>query len=392
MNYLAGPMTRSQIPDLNRLVGARSAATGKAKPAAGDEAGTEKAAAAVGVSGGAAVRGAGTVSATRPAVPAGIQEYFLPASLSAGQAAKAAGMATTGDVKAEGIVYRPALLAQAEVRYLARKYNLEHIRPLASLLTDIGSGLVHWEDAATAPVDPKDLQSDALPRSQFSQIPGWLGDAKRLKALEADFKDWIYRSGGIRLKANESLKVYADPEVSTAEFKERCSEAARKQMGSAKDKIASDFDKKIKTLQQKQRRQELEVDAQKKELDSRRLEELGSGAEFVLGRLLGGRKKSISSSITKRRMTSQSKADLLQEQQELDDMQANLDQLAKEQNDALEALEAEWADKVGDVTEVLVSPAQQDIYIQAFGVAWQPFYQVKVGGREQEIPAFAAGG
>ncbi|MDH5507646.1 MAG: DUF87 domain-containing protein, partial [Anaerolineae bacterium] len=104
MNYLAGPLTRTQIPALNELAGAELSTAAPAKRAKQTAtASTTKKAQAT----------AGAVSSTRAAVPTGIEEYFLPNNLTLAEAAKAAGEELPASSKTQGMIYRPRLLAQA---------------------------------------------------------------------------------------------------------------------------------------------------------------------------------------------------------------------------------------------------------------------------------------
>ncbi|HOD43918.1 MAG TPA: DUF87 domain-containing protein, partial [Anaerolineaceae bacterium] len=119
MNYLAGPLMRTEIPQLNQLAGVTDlpalsqAAAPAAEPGASSapQTLTPRVDAAPGLSG-------------KPSVPAGVSEIILPADLTVGQAVEAARVQLAGAAEPEGILYRPTLLAQAEIRYLARKYNL----------------------------------------------------------------------------------------------------------------------------------------------------------------------------------------------------------------------------------------------------------------------------
>ena len=41
--------------------------------------------------------------------------------------------------------------------------------------------------------------------------------------------DWAYRSAQVIVRANEALKLYAGPEVSSAEFRTQCADVARRE-------------------------------------------------------------------------------------------------------------------------------------------------------------------
>jgi len=384
LNYLAGPLTRTQIPDLNRLagVGAAAAAVQPAKQAASGAAGVAAAPAAAQVA--ASTNG---YSLTRPATPGTLPEYFIPADFSLSQSAAMQGLPQNTPLQSTGLVYKPSLLAQAEVRYLARKYNVETSRHIACLLTVINSNLVRWEQFLWPAYQQNYLLSQPLPQTRFAPLPTWMSDVKRLKEMENDFEDWVYRSGAIRLQANETLKIYAGPEVSTADFRQKCSEAARAELQKAQDKIEATYRAKLNTFQTKITRQESEVKQQENEVNQRRLEEAGAGGELLLS-LFSKRKKSISSNLTKRRLTAQAEADLDEAKKVLKTLQTQMADLQADMKRDMAAAQEEWGRVASEVSEIPLTPAKKDIFPEFFGVAWLPYYIVPVNGQNVEIPAF----
>lgn len=395
LNYLAGPLTRVQIPALSALAGEEPAAAALNESTAGPAytrpgqptASSEQAVAVKTAASNKETAGKLDSLSSRPPVPAGIQEYFWPSDLGVSDAAQQGGLAASGPLEPSGLLYKPALLAQSEIYYLSRKQNIDFSKRVTSLVGESDIRVVRWENYLRSPVDEKSLQSDPLPSSRFSILPGWLSDAKRMKSMQDDFSDWLVRSSSIRVQANETLKVYAGPETSTAQFREMCSTAAKKLMEEEEDKVSQTFQKKLDALEEKIRKQTSEVEEQKSELSSRRLEELGTGGEFIFG-LFQGRKKSISSSISKRRMTSQAKANLEQEEDDLKSLQKQLDALEVEMKEALDAVKERWADTATKVSEVPLTPLKKDIFVELFGLVWLPYYLIKVGQDVKEVAAF----
>ncbi len=391
MNYLAGPLMRAQIPALNALVGKINkgpvetvTSTPVGASYATPSSGKKPASAATATITGSQV---GTTS-TRPPVPSGVAEYFLPDDLGVSEAIGNLNIDRGQSVENQGVVYHPALLLQAEARYMDRKYNLDFVHQFTSLLEDLPSGLVRWEDFASTPVNNKKLKSNPMPQTRFVPLPGWLTDAKRLSALQKDFIDWIYRSGGVQVRSNPALKIFAGPEVSAAEFRELCSKAAKQAYDEEAETVIDKFEAKQKALAAKISRQEQVVDGKKDAVSSRNVEGLAAGGELLLS-LLGGRKKSLSNSLSKARMTKQAKAALKQEQEELEQLELELNDLEAEQAAALKDLQDRWAGVVNDIDEVTVTPAKKDIYMDLYGLVWLPFYVFDVDGKLRETPAFA---
>ena len=152
--------------------------------------------------------------------------------------------------------------------------------------------------------------------------------------------------------------------------------------------IIKKYEEKIKAIQRKVDRQEMEVDEAENELGKRKMEELGAGGELLFS-LISKRRKSISSSMTKRRLTSQAKDNLEQEKQEKEMLEKDLIDLDKEYKDTLQELKEKWADAANRITEIPLSPLKKDIFLELNGILWLPYYLVKTpSGELREIPAF----
>ncbi len=373
MNYLAGPLTRAQLPLLQKLSGNKStspvisiAGSTKTQPTS--------------------PAGSGEYQSAKPVAPVGVPEYYLPASLGVAQAVTAANITSAQQMTAEGLVYKPALLAQAEVRYIVQKYNLEHSQMVACLVTESSRNRMDWDAHISNPFNRDDLQQSPLPNSQFALLPVWMSDAKVFNALQTDFSDWVYRNGTIHVKVNPAFKMHADPQMSDADFRQKCSEAAHEAIKAEQDKLAASFEKKLDSLTNKIKRQEMEVEEQKSDLSSRRLSELGTHGELLLS-MFSGRKRSVSSSLSKRRMTSKSKLELEQEEEELAILEKQMDALELEYKATLDAIQDKWAKEVNNIDDVPVKPTKTNIFVDIFSVAWVPYYLVPSVGNLVEVLA-----
>ncbi len=241
MNYLTGPLTRTQIPALNQLVGAEPTMAPPAAPSARSATVAESAtpvpiptpvaAAPVAapppeVAEEDPLPGRGT----RSAVPSGVQEFFLPQNLTLSQAARADQRDLPAGTRRLGLLYRPALLAQLSVRFFQRKYNLDTDLQKTTLISEPDRrGAVRWEEHLTASVPSRSLDRGPAPEARFEALEAPLSDGKGLRAMESDFQEWGYRSLEVAVWANEVLKEYAGPEISEAQFQKICQEAARRE-------------------------------------------------------------------------------------------------------------------------------------------------------------------
>jgi hypothetical protein len=378
LNFLAGPLTRAQLPalmPLTSILPAQTSASAQPAPAvAAERAGTP-------------TPSAPTYTTVRPPLPAGVEEYFLPNDLPLSEAIRQAGIPASAQVEQKGFVYQPALFAQATINYLARKYNLEINREVAALVQEPRGRSIEWDDCQWRAFKRAEITAHPLPSAQYAPLPGWLSDARQLNAYQQDFVEWVYRNATLRLRANEKLKVYAPPEVSTAEFREQCAQAARSAMQDELKKIESTYQKRIEDLNRKIERAKSDVDDKENTYKQRQMEELATHGQSLMN-LFGKRRATLSSSMTKRRLTSEAKDRLEKARLALEQLQKQLKDLEAEQNRELKQVQDRWADVVNDEVEIPLTPYKKDIFVQQYGIIWIPYYTLVVDQQAREIPAF----
>jgi hypothetical protein len=385
MNYLAGPLTRAQIPAVNQLAGVSSADTPTRQiqeqiSSAHSQAPTTvvEAEAELALPG----------SSTQPAVPGGVSEYFLPNNLSFTEAFAAAGVAIPERAESPGLVYRPALLAQANVRYLKRSYDLDHEQNITALTSEPDRrGNIRWDEFQANTIDPNLLGSVPDPRARFGSLEAPFTEAKVMSTMERDFQDWVYHNASVTVRANEELDVYAGPEISQSEFRTEISQAAQEGRDKELDKVSKQFERKMDTIVQRLKREQRELEEDRSDLSQRKMEEYGTHAETVLS-LFGRRRKSLSRSLSKRRMTEKAEADVKESIQAIEEYERQIADLEQERKEALEEVNERWEEIASQVTEIAVTPYKKDILVEAFGVAWFPYYVVRMGNLYEEIPGF----
>jgi hypothetical protein len=397
MNFLAGPMTRTQIPALNKLVGAAKSE----EPLARLQVGTLEG------SGGSSQPESGVNpepvvarpvkpsnspsngSSTRPSLPSGFPEFFLPMNLSFTKALADSGQRMPEEARMTGILYRPVILASALVRFTDRRYSLDMQQEKSALVTAFDKrAIVHWDDFVRPVPDEKEMDPAPDPQARFAAPDGPTSDARLLGALRKDFSDWAYRISKVTVRANKILGVFATPEVSQADFMKACAEAARQARDADLTKAATTLDRQIAAIQEKLNREERDLQQDQTELDERKREELVSGAETVFSLLGGRRSRRISEAMSKHRMTEQSRSDVDESVNVIAELKKQLTSLEHTREQALSEAGARWGNAVNNIIEIPILPKKADLYVAMFGVAWMPHYQVEAGDQIVEIPAF----
>jgi flagellar motility protein MotE (MotC chaperone) len=378
MNYLPGPLTRAQIPAVNALVEAQSHVVMKASPATEGQK-EEKTARTLGQD-------------VPPAVPGSVTVHYLPANRGPSETLKEAGESLVGEVPQPFYLYRPALVGQARVAFLERKYNISREEVFTVRIDEIKrKGLVRWETFMTSPLDWDALENSPLPNATFETLDNLvIGDSKYVAGLETDFTDWIYRTQAMNLRVNETLEVVAGPDVSEDEFRKMCMDAAEVKKDAEIEAVKAKYEQKLDQLEEKLKKETLEFEEDKQELNHRRMEEVGKGIENVIG-LFSGRRRSITTSLTKRRMTAKSKADLGASEQDIKNVENEMKAMEQELVEELEKVTELWKDAPGQVIEIPVSSHKKNIFIELFGLIWLPYYAFEKEGGWVTVPAFEWG-
>jgi hypothetical protein len=385
MNYLAGPMTRNQIPLLNALAGAVPGRAAEVDPQIRTAVPSRPMAAAATSP---SVEDMEVGHPTRPTVPARVSEYFMPVNLSLPQAAREREVTLPAEAQTLHMLYRPSLLAHANVRFLNRKYNLNHELQRTVMIPELDRrGAARWAQHEVRPIEEAALERGPAPNARFAGLEAPMSDATVLRSLRADYVDWIYRSTQIMVMGNEKLKVYAGPDESQSAFRRLCSQAAAEKADVELDRIEARYERKIESIEKKLSREEQELREDEADLAHRKREEFGTHAETILS-LFSKRRRSVSSSLSKRRMTSRAKADVEESVEAIAEFKEELEELETEMAQELADIKQRWADIAADSIEIPVNPYKKDVNVSLYGVAWVPYYLVQIGDRTEELPGY----
>lgn len=339
MNYLAGPLTRSQIPALNALAGA-------AKP---DENATQQ---------GKKVTTRTTTAEPKESllsknVPAGVKQYFISST-----------------VDNKGKKYQPGLLAIAEASFYSRSPNINTSHIITGLVESPRQRGQDWQASLQESFDASKLSSSSPKNANFSAIPEWMENFKWWQSQEKEFEQWIYETDTITVLVNKNLNLTADPHTSPEDFLAQSKQAAQAQIEKETAKLNAKYKKKHLTLENKIERQQQKVDSYRKSLASRGLDSALKVGETVFKVLTKKKLTGVSSTSTKVRMASEAKARLDDAQQVLEGYQEEFNLLKKQWQSEKQFIEEKWSSIVNDYKEIKLTPTKQKIRIEKFGLIW----------------------
>ena len=339
MSYLAGPLTITQIPALNSLCGAQP----YAPDAPADE--TRQTAPPTAVE-------AGQPSGQKPEV-SGIREMFLPVRRDA-----------------KGLIYQPALLASAEVRYLSRSPQVNHSRIIAVLVHQVDETGQNWDNHLLADFNPDLLLAKHQSGIDFSQLPDFMAKSTWWSAQQRDFEHWIYETDTVSVRNHKDLGITAGPEVSDQEFREQCHQAAQDRVQQEIKKIEAKFTSLKATLENRIRSQETKVEKFKKEVTTRGLDTAVRVGTSLLNLATKKKLTGLSTSATKARMTSDARGRVKEAETLLESYKADLKTLDDEMEQEKKLASVKWEAATEDFSVIKLTPTKQNIRITYFGIGW----------------------
>ncbi|MGD8626583.1 MAG: hypothetical protein PVJ34_18745, partial [Anaerolineae bacterium] len=385
MSYLRGPLTRSQVRELaNEQAPPPAAATQAAAPAA------EAAPAPPPVPAPAPEPGL-DLAKVPPQLPSSVKQVFLPPEVPAGEAlSRAAGLRAESRT-GPALVYEPALLGLARLRFPHNKSRQTHSEEVAYLLPLEGRGqVVDWSRGRVR-LKVDDLARGPEAGASFVPLPGEMGESKRYTALRDEFEDYLYYNSSISLWHNPHLDLYSAPMEGDNAFQRRCRKAAEEAFEDDAEKLREKYERELDRIEDKLRREERELEEDKIEYEARKQEEMLSGVESVLGLFTGRRSSSrLSKASRKRRLTKQAQADVEESEEVIDELEDQIDELEQEARQELEELKDAWNERIDDLEEIEVRPRRADVQLNLFALAWLPHWQVVAGGQTLSAPAFQA--
>jgi gas vesicle protein len=385
MSFLRGPLTRNQVKE---LVGEQPPVPTVAAPA------PAPAAAPAARPPEPQPQPQLPYSTVPPQLPSTVKQVFLPVELAleaalAEMSRDRGWSVRTSEKQQSYLVYEPALVGLATVRFPHAKSRQTHTEEIAHLWPLEGkSNVVDWGESRVK-LEARELDNKPQRDAYFAELPPDMGEAKRYTALEGEFNDYLYYNSVQTLRYNPHIKLYSEFGETDKAFQRRCRDAAEDAHKEEADKLKAKFERDLDRFNTSLQREERELEEDKIEHDARKQEELLSGVESVFGMLSGRRSSSrLSKASTKRRLTRQAKAEIEESEETIEQLEDQIEKTKKEMKQALDDLAGQWAERIDDWEEEEVHPRRADVRIEVFALAWLPRWDLQVGDQTLSIPAY----
>lgn len=343
MSYLTGPLARTQI---KTLMDPKRTETPSSLSASSSE----------------ASGGGDALQKARPRMPKGAVDYYAPAP---------AGL--TG----EEIAYVPRVIRIGEVRYEDSAKGISGSETFTLLnAIDTKSGDVDWSKNLPLPpgMSATQLDRDPLTDASFVPLPHSLLDEKFWFTTSKDFVDWTFSRRSATVLKSPSSGQYSQIGESEGDFRARLQHSTRETRDQKLTDLRANYEKKLKTLEDRVIRAQATVDSQVAQASTAKLDTAVRVGGTILGALLGKRV-----SITSGRTAVTGASRTLKRTQDVARAKEQLDrQLSEKEAMELECEQeiAKLRDAIDPSTENLetlnLRPLKKNCSVVNVGVIWMP--------------------
>ena len=333
----------------------------------------------------------------RPVVSSTIEEYFLPTVVTFRQAVSRYENETRRRISeyhgGDLISYSPFLIAQMQIRYLDRKTDINTVETFAYHIYDLErSGLVHWDQHRAYPVQTTAVSHDPFEqRAMWGELASGLTERTRLTSLKKELIDYIYKTAGIPLVRNPTLKIFSIPGMAYHDFQAQVVSAAREGRDAEIGKITAKYEKEFDRLEDRYRREERELRADQQEFKDLGREELATFGEAAISLLRGRTAYTLSRVTRARRYKGQAREDISESTEVLRELENDMQNLQGRFERELAGISEKWNRIANQVENFRVTPNKKDIHPELFGIGWIPEYIVEVDGYPVRLPAWEGG-
>jgi DNA helicase HerA-like ATPase len=337
LSYLRGPLSAAQI-------GALSAPLQPEAPA------PEPGPAAV-----EAPTPGAVAAAAKMALPPAIEQVYL----------RPEGAIPGGDAE-----YRPALLAEAQVRFADARQGIDEWQTRRLLVPVDARGEPQWEEARPAP----DVEGEPPPPSApHATVPPALADAKRYAQMAKQGKSWLMRSAFLEVYRVRSPKVSGRPGEGEGDVRVRAAQLLREARDEALEKYRGKQAKRLAALAERERRAAAKIASEQAQLSRQRVGTAVSFGAAALSMLLGRKAGGMGRAATGIHAMNRSRKEQLDVEQARQSHEAVLRQRAEleaETERELARIAEDYDPGRIEVEAVRLGPRSADTVVRRVALAW----------------------
>jgi hypothetical protein len=315
----------------------------------------------------------------RPALPAEVREYFLPARRAQGS-----------------IVYRPMLMGTAKLHFVDAKLGVDEWRTsawLAPLHEEAKD--VSWAEATSAPELKSRLEAEPETEASYAPLPAAALRPASYAAWGKALAGHLYQHERCQIYASDELRLNSGPAESEGDFRARLAMRARERRDAEVEALRRRYAPRFAALEDRERRAGERVERERSQLSQQKVNTALSVGASLLGALLG-RKALSQSSVGRAASAAKSASRIGKERDDVARADESFEALQQRRRELQQQFEVDSAaiERVlesanVELRRVELSPRKADIAIGEIALVWTPWRRSEDGFPG---PAFDLGG
>jgi len=346
LSYLRGPLTKAQIKTL--MSGTRPIERRRAT-----EVEPVKSVGAV-ASAPPVVQGE---SAVKPALPPGVEEFFLAAT-------------KTGE-----LIYKPMVVGVATVRFVDAKAKLDQTSEKVFLVDVMDAPVaLNWSDAVEQRFSVNELSSSRPASAKYLPIAPAASKAQQYKTWSKDLADWLVSRQKFYLLTSPSSGVYSLANESERQFRIRLGELLSESRDKAVQELRARYATKISSMEMKVMKAQQKLDKEKQQSNQSNMEAAISIGATVLGAFTGRRSLGRGAATAAKgaaRAVGQNQ-DIAIAEQTLAAYREQFDQLQTEFAEEMSKVRAQYEARTENFETVAFSPKKANVSVRMVALVWAP--------------------
>ena len=341
LSYLCGPLTRTQIKSLMDVK--------KSEP-----------------DGALPARPPGRVSSgatQRPVLPPEIDQRFLPPPPGA-----------------SGVVpYEPAILAAVSIRFSDTKTNIDTTREMTLISPVIDDAVpVEWPECEPISISLDELQSDPAAQAEFATLAPAAAKAKSYAGWQKDLITWVSANQTEELFSSAGSGVISIPGESEKDFRTRLSQTAREARDAETARIRNAYAPKIASLEEKVRRADMDLEKERQDASSKKIETALSIGASLLGAFLGKgllsrtNVRSVAAAARGVGRSAKESSDVGRAMENASAFRQQLEELKAQAESELKTLQARIDPITESFEKIVIRPKKTNISVKMFSLVWRP--------------------
>jgi hypothetical protein len=300
-------------------------------------------------------------AATRPLLPPGIEERFLPAPAGAAP------------------LYRPSLLGVARLHYVHAKSGVDEwvqaawLAPLAA-----GSASAPWDAAQELGRAAPELAAEPVAGARFAELAPDAGRAESFERWRRMLATQLVRARPLELLTCTAPKAASKPGESEGEFRARLRDALRAARDGEVEKLRRRYAPELAKLRDGIARATQRVEVEREQYSQRKVQTAISIGATVVGALFGrklGNASNVGRATTAMRglgRAADERGDVGRAEERADALRDRLAELEKQLAADVAALEAGRDPATVPLEVLAIAPRKSDLEVAPLVLVWAP--------------------